>query len=73
MFSGSQYSMNSVVLTLLVTHPSLRGQSVESLLICVLFLAPRDQLLQRNKQATSQAAGYPKQPATSSQLATPAL
>jgi hypothetical protein len=46
---------------------------VESLLICVFFLAPRDQLLQRNKPATSQAAGYPKQPATSSQPATPAL
>jgi hypothetical protein len=37
---------------------------VESLLICVFLLAPRDQLRQRNEPATSQAAGYPKQPAT---------
>ncbi len=50
--------MNSVVLTLLVTHPSLRGRSVESLLICVFFLAPRDQLV------------HHKQPATTSQPAT---
>jgi hypothetical protein len=45
---------------------------VKSLLIWVFFLAPRDQLRQRNQPATSRAAGYPKQPATSSQPATPA-
>jgi hypothetical protein len=65
--------MNSVVLTLLVTHPSLRGRSVKSVLIYVFFLAPRDQLRQQNQPATSSTAGYPKQPATSGQPATPAL
>jgi hypothetical protein len=61
------------VFLLLRFEPFLHPKIVESLLICVFFLAPRDQLLQRNKPATSQAAGYPKQPATSSQPATPAL
>ncbi len=46
---------------------------VESLLISVFFLAPRDQLRQQNQPATSSTAGYPKQPATSGQPATPAL
>jgi hypothetical protein len=52
--------MKSVVLTLLVTHPYLPGRSVESLLICVFFLAPRDQ-----QPATSSS-----QPATTSEPAT---
>ncbi len=37
-----------------------RDIDVESLLICIFFLAPRDQLQQRNEPATSQAAGYPQ-------------
>jgi hypothetical protein len=32
---------------------------VESLLICVFFLAPRDQPAQRDQPATLQPAGYP--------------
>ena len=50
--------MNAVVLTSsrsLVTHS---GRSVESLLICVFFLAPRNQPAQRDQPAT------PKKPAT---------
>ena len=46
---------------------------VKSLLIYVFFLAPRDQLRQQNQPATSSTAGYPKQPASSGQPATPAL
>jgi len=59
--------MNSVALTLLVTHPYLRGRSVESLLICVFFLAPRDQ---QPATASSQPATSSSQPATTSEPAT---
>jgi hypothetical protein len=60
--------MNSVVLTLLVTHPYLPGRSVESLLICVFFLAPRDQqpatVSSQPATSSSQPATTTKQPAT---------
>jgi hypothetical protein len=55
--------MKSVVLTLLVTHPYFRGRSVESLLICVFFLAPRDQPAGYHQQ---QPATNSSQPATTS-------
>jgi hypothetical protein len=48
------------VMLLMKANPLLGQVGVESLLICVFFLAPRDQPVQWNKPATHRPAGYPQ-------------